>query len=228
MGEMDPIAIKFPLSGEWCAVNTPGHCVPSHGSDMLGQRFAYDFLQIDWNQESGYKWHRSSKFKSRFFGVALENALCWSQPIYSPFDAEVVQAYDGLKERNPAHFVKDVFLAIKNGLTVKASSNVDLIPMLGNYLILKNHQTYCLIAHAKCDSLRVKAGEKVYEGQALAEVGHSGNSTAPHLHFQLMDSPDLLNANGIPCAFKSYETYEHGKWTIVQNGVPGRRERIRA
>ena len=226
MSEPDPVAVNFPLKGEWCAVNTPGHCVPSHGTDMLGQRFAYDFFQIDWSQEKGYKWYRSPKWRSRLFGVPLEDALCWSQAIYSPFDAEVVEAYDGWKERNPAHIVRDLFLAIKNGVTAKPSSNSDLIPILGNYLILKSNETYNLIAHAKCGSLTVVAGDNVCAGQKLAEVGHSGNSTAPHLHFQLMDRSELLDAIGIPCSFNHYETYANGEWRVVRNGVPGRRERI--
>ncbi|WNO08625.1 M23 family metallopeptidase [Teredinibacter sp. KSP-S5-2] len=195
---------------------------------MLGQRFAYDFFQIDWSQESGYKWYRSPKWRSRLFGVPLIDSICYSQPIYSPFDAEVVETYDGLKERDPVHFLRDLFSVLKNGLTLNASCNADLIPALGNYIILKNHHTYCLIAHAKCGSIKVSTGDKIHTSQKLAEVGHSGNSTAPHLHFQLMDNPDLLRANGIPCSFISYEIHKDGKWTTVRNGVPGRRERIRA
>ena len=228
MIDRDAVAVRFPLKGEWCALNTPAHCVPSHGTDMLGQRFAYDFFQIDWNQKNGYKWYRSSKWRSRLFGVNLKDSFCWSEPIYSPFDAEVVEAYDGWKERDPAHIVRDLFLAIKNGLTAKPSSNAELIPMLGNYLILKSGETYSLIAHARCGSIEVAVGDMVRGGQKVAEVGHSGNSTAPHLHFQLMDRPELLNAEGIPCSFSFYETYAKGEWEPVQNGVPGRRERIRA
>lgn len=228
MNEKDAVPVKLPLVGEWCAFNTPGHRIPSHGTDLLGQRFAYDFFQIDWSREKGYKWHRSSRWKSFLNGVELEDALCWSQPIYSPFDAEVVEAYDGWKERNPAHLVLDVLRAITNGLTARPSSNIDLIPMLGNYVILKHREAYGLIAHAKCGSVQVAAGDKVCKGQKIAEVGHSGNSTAPHLHFQLMDSPELLKARGIPCCFDSYQTYANGEWKLIENGIPGRRERIRA
>jgi hypothetical protein len=35
-------------------------------------------------------------------------------------------------------------------------------------------------------------------------VGHTGNSTGPHLHFQLMGSADPLMAKGVPCAFAEY------------------------
>ena len=44
----DPVVVDFPLRGEgWMAVTTPAHRVPSHGTDMLGQRYAYDLLKVD-------------------------------------------------------------------------------------------------------------------------------------------------------------------------------------
>ena len=43
----DPVVVDFPLRGEGVAFNSPGDRVPSHGTDMLGQRFAYDFIRVD-------------------------------------------------------------------------------------------------------------------------------------------------------------------------------------
>ena len=42
---MDAVTVDFPLRGEWWAPNTPGSRVPSHGTDLLGQRYAYDFVR---------------------------------------------------------------------------------------------------------------------------------------------------------------------------------------
>ena len=58
-------------------------------------------------------------------------------------------------------------------------------------------------------------------------VGHTGNSTGPHLHFQLMGSADPLNATGVPSAFAEYLIQRGGRWERVQRGIPGRLERIR-
>lgn len=224
---MDPISVAFPLTGEWCAVNTPGHKVPSHGTDQLGQRYAYDFIKIDWRKEKGYKFYTTPLIRSILFGVALEDTYCWSQPILAPFDGEVIVAQDGLKERNPVHFVRDMAVVLKNSIFFRAKSNEELHPLLGNYLILKKDDgIYSLIAHAKNGSLKVSNGQRISEGQFLAEVGHSGNSTAPHLHFQLMDRPELLEAEGLPCCFKHYQRHDDRRWLQVTDGVPGRRERI--
>lgn len=226
--QIGTLTVRFPLSGEWCAVNTPGFKVPSHGTNQLGQRYAYDFFQIDWNRKNGYKFFRGSILKGVLFGVSLKDTYCWSKPIYAPFDGEVVEAKDGCKERNPVHILRDMAIVIKNGFIFKAESNEDLHSVLGNYIILKSGDTFALIAHAREGSLKVSNGEMVSEGQELAQVGHSGNSSAPHLHFQLMDNSNLLEAKGLPCCFKKYESYKNGKWETVINGIPGKRERIRA
>lgn len=40
-------AVGFPLRGEWWAVHTPAHRVPSHGTDFFAQRYAFDFARMD-------------------------------------------------------------------------------------------------------------------------------------------------------------------------------------
>jgi murein DD-endopeptidase MepM/ murein hydrolase activator NlpD len=76
-------------------------------------------------------------------------------------------------------------------------------------------------------SVAVEAGQTVLRGDLLGRVGHTGNSTSPHLHFQLMDSPELITAKGVPCAFRAYEVLRDGGWERVENGVPRKVDRIR-
>jgi murein DD-endopeptidase MepM/ murein hydrolase activator NlpD len=47
-------------------------------------------------------------------------------------------------------------------------------------------------------SLTVREGDRVHAGQPIARCGNSGNSSEPHLHFQLMDGPDPDAARGVP------------------------------
>lgn len=44
----------------------------------------------------------------------------------------------------------------------------------------------------------VKAGERVRRGDVLGHVGTSGNSSEPHLHFQVTDGASTFASNGLP------------------------------
>jgi murein DD-endopeptidase MepM/ murein hydrolase activator NlpD len=74
----------------------------------------------------------------------------------------------------------------------------------------------------------VTNGQRMSTGDLIGRIGHTGNSTSPHLHFQLMDSPDPMTAQGIACAFRAYEVERNGTWVRVNNGIPSRRERLRS
>ena len=49
MGELDAaVVVDLPLrGGEWTVGRTPAHRIPSHGTDLFGQRFAFDFVRTD-------------------------------------------------------------------------------------------------------------------------------------------------------------------------------------
>ena len=71
--------------------------------------------------------------------------------------------------------------------------------ILGNHVILGlGNGTYAAYAHLQRGSLTVREGDSVHAGQPLARCGNSGDSSEPHLHFQLMDGPDPDAARGVP------------------------------
>jgi hypothetical protein len=41
-----PVVVDFPLRGEWITPNSPGIKVSSHGTDLVGERCAYDFVGV--------------------------------------------------------------------------------------------------------------------------------------------------------------------------------------
>jgi murein DD-endopeptidase MepM/ murein hydrolase activator NlpD len=227
MSELDdPRVVEFPLRGEgWCAYNSPADRIPSHGTDMLGQRFAFDLMRFE--QRTGNRFHPAGVLRTLLFGVRTSECYGWGQPIHAPFDATVVEAVDGVPERAWIHPVRELLLVLRNALTYRPGTTA-LGPILGNHVILRNGDVYAGFAHLTTGSTAVVAGQEVRTGDLLGRVGHTGNSTAPHLHFQLMDSPDLLAAHGTPCAFRAYEVWRDGRWEPVERGIPARADRIRS
>ena len=53
------------------------------------------------------------------------------------------------------------------------------------------------IIYAHCNSLYVKEGDMVTQGQEIAEVGSTGNSTGPHLHFEIRISERTVDPQKI-------------------------------
>jgi murein DD-endopeptidase MepM/ murein hydrolase activator NlpD len=173
------------------------------------------------------RFYQPSPLHYLIFGVRLQDCVGWGQPIFSSTAGIVVQAEDGLPERNPVHLVRDFSILLKNARAINSKQTIDLRSLSGNFIIIETDDGYAVYAHAQTGSILVSPGDKVIPGQQLANVGHSGNSTAPHLHFQLMDHPDPLKAQGIPCSFRVYEVFHNGAWHPVQNGIPKATDRIR-
>lgn len=72
----------------------------------------------------------------------------------------------------------------------------------GNHVIIDiGDGRYAFYAHLKPGSPKARNGERVRRGQ----VGNSGNSTEPHLHFHLSDGNSPLGSEGVPYAHESFE-----------------------
>jgi hypothetical protein len=214
--------VEFPLRGEWTAINTPAHRIPSHGTDMFGQRYAFDFIRI--SRKPLMYLSSKSELHHAFGHVSVKECYGWAQPIYSPFDGEVVRVGDGWPEITELNSLRDSFNLLFHRPRINGD---DFRPLAGNYVIIHSERFSALLAHLRNGSVKVAAGQHVKTGDLLGEVGNSGNTTGPHLHFQLMKGDNPITANGLPCRFRSYETYRVKSWETVTNGIPDRLERIR-
>jgi hypothetical protein len=213
--------VEFPLRGEWTAINTPAHRIPSHGTNMLGMRYAFDFIRIS---RKPMRYLSSKNVLYHAFGhVSVKDCFGWSQPVYSPCEGEVVTMCDGWPDIMELNSLRDSFNALFR--TPKINGH-DFRPLAGNYAIIHSERFSALLAHLRNGSVKVAEGQHVKAGDLIGEVGNSGNTTGPHLHFQLMKGDNPFTAIGVPCRFRSYECYRRKAWVTVTNSIPGRLERI--
>ena len=89
--------------------------------------------------------------------------------------------------------------------------SVDSQHPTGNQLVIDiGGGRYLLMGHLRQDSITVHVGERVTEGQPIARVGKSGNSSHPHIHIQAQTLPtgiaDITTIDG-PKMVKTLHTY---------------------
>ena len=200
---------------------------PQPRDRRAGPAVAYDLIRID--HRRGFHLHPAGTLRWYLIGGRTRDCYGWGQPVHAAFGGTVARAVDGVPERHWVHAVRESCAAVKNLLLFSlVRCRLDPARLAGNHVIIGAEQTYALYAHLAPGSVAVRRGQQVRAGQMIGRVGHTGNSTAPHLHFQLMDSADPLTARGIPCAFAEYLIRRGGQWQRVQGGIPGRLERIRS
>ncbi|MGI8704566.1 MAG: M23 family metallopeptidase [Sphingomicrobium sp.] len=207
--------IDPPLRGSrWVATNgccdriTPhrGALITVNGVIQAPERFAIDWMQLD--------------DRNRMFEGDKETLASWpfyGAPIYSVADGTVVNFYDAVDEQvpgpNPA------------GVTTEAIGGNMLVVNIGD-------GAYAFYAHLQRGSLKAKLGDRVKAGQVLGLLGNTGNSTAPHLHFHVMDGPSPLNSNGLPYVFRRFtssgvipagdeDSLEEGKAANIESRLTG-------
>jgi murein DD-endopeptidase len=86
---------------------------------------------------------------------------------------------------------------------VSANPKHSLDEAAGNYISLDlGDGRFAIYEHLAPGSIRVAAGDRVRRGQVIASLGFTGDSTEPHLHFHVADSPSPLLGEGLPFEFE--------------------------
>jgi peptidase M23-like protein len=149
-----------------------------NGTFHLSQRFAIDWERID-DQGRIFRGDPKDPRSYRIYG----------ERVLAVADAIVVASRNDLPDQVPGK--------LPDGLPIDEAD--------GNFAILDiGGGAYALYAHMQPGSVRVSIGDRVRRGDPIGNVGNSGNSQAPHLHFHMMNAPSGLASNGIPYVFDAF------------------------
>ncbi|WP_405431946.1 M23 family metallopeptidase [Streptomyces anulatus] len=204
-----PVEVDPPVTGRWTALNSPADKVPSHGTHVYGQTYAIDIVAEPETGEGepsarpAFRWLWPVVRRNRAFPA-------FGAPLLAVADATVVRASDGQRD----HLSRNSLPALAYLMLIEGNvrSIVGAHRVIGNHVILDlGEGTFAVYAHVRRGSLQVKAGDRVRAGQWLGQVGNSGNTTEPHLHFHLMDGPDLDSARGVPFTWRGVGVPANGE-----------------
>lgn len=89
--------------------------------------------------------------------------------------------------RSSAHTGLDIAASTGTPVSVAASGTVTFSGWKGSYgkLIVVTHSNGVQTYYGHCSQLYASVGQTVSQGQKIAAVGSTGNSTGPHLHFEI-------------------------------------------
>lgn len=211
----EPVILSLPFTGRWRAINSPARRVPSHGSNLLGTRYAIDFVAVD---ERGRTAARRDL--GTFFGTEpADRFYAFGQPILAPADGTVVAVHDGEVDHE-ARRSQLSLVGYMLGQAGRLRAGVNAVA--GNHVViaLRDGTGFVALVHLRNGTVAVAIGDAVRMGQQLAECGNSGNSTQPHVHVQVASSPDMATAEGLPLAFRGYREWRRGTPVAYTTGIP--------
>lgn len=161
--------LSFPLrGGAFVIAQGGGNPLLNHHSSHPAQRHAADITAV-------------GPLGFRAFGILPDEPSRYrvhGADVVSPCAGEVRQVVDGLPDLSPP---------------MRDPENP-----AGNHILIACGEIEVTLAHLTPGSPAVSPSDAVAEGQHIAEVGNSGNSTEPHLHIHAVDP---ATGTGVPLAF---------------------------
>lgn len=159
-------------------------------------RFAIDWIRV--GPHGGFAGGKG-ELPSQWYGYGAD--------VLAVADATVASAGEGIAE--------------PPSLEQGAARKVPLEDAAGNYVSLDlGDGRFAFYEHLKPGSIHVKPGQHVARGDVIGQLGFTGESTGPHLHFHVSDANAPLAAEGLPYALASLRVV--GNYATIEDFAEGR------
>lgn len=182
--------LSLPFKGKWLVFWGGDTKELNQHHDVPNQKFAFDFLGAD---ETGKTRKGNDNTNEDYFAFGRE--------IISPADGNVTDVINGVRDNAPG--------------------SMNQYSAVGNAVIIQHRENeFSVLAHLKLDSIKVKVGDKVTRGQLIGLCGNSGNSSEPHLHYHLQNTPVIQDGTGIKCLFRKIKIIVDGQEQLKTDYSP--------
>ena len=174
------VRYSLPFHGAWTAVNGGVTKEYSHSWEINSQRYAYDFIILN---DEGKSYAGDATVAASYH--------CCGKEILAPADGVIVEVRTDCRDSK----------VMGGGKTDPLVKDIR-----GNYIVIQHAENeYSFLAHLMPDSVLVSAGDKVKWKQQIALCGNSGNTSEPHLHFQIQNGKSFYSSAGLPINFQNIE-----------------------
>lgn len=146
-------------------------------------RYAYDFVRVD---SSGAMHRADNKANEAYYGFGA--------PVAAPGSGTVTTVANEQPDNREGEDFFDPMKLRENPMG-----------LYGNHVVIDHgNGEFSLLGHLRQGSITVKVGDRVQQGQTVAQVGSSGSSYFPHLHYELRTGSTMM-VEGLPSYFKSFD-----------------------
>lgn len=183
-------ALSLPFKGRWKVLWGGDTEQLNRHHKVSNQKFAFDFLGAD------------DKARTRLgSGITNKHFFAFGREVLAPAAGIVTDVISGVRDNKPGSM--NPYFALGNAVFIQHAEN-----------------EVSVLAHLKFKSITVNVGDKVKAGQKIGLCGNSGNSSEPHIHFHLQNTPVIQDATGIKCYFRKISVIENGQKQSRENYSP--------
>jgi hypothetical protein len=136
-------------------------------------------------------------------GENLEDYEIFGKEVLAPGEGTIIQVINGSIDVNPGE--RDRSVGVGNAIIIDHGNG-----------------EYSLLCHFKHNSIKVKVGDEVKQGDIIGLCGNTGNTSQPHVHFNLQDGPLMHTAKALPAQFR--KIIANGE--IKENFEPIREDKV--
>ena len=219
INDKELLIVRFPFrEGIWFAGGGPSdssfHRIFSqkvqsnYNADLDGfilgfcnQRFAIDWIGLN----EKYQFYKSD-------GRTNEDFYGYGREVVAVANGKVIWVKDGIPDCIPPEFSDTLYRA-------ETALGNSILLDIGNDIVV-------FYAHLKLNSIKVNVGDIVNAGDIIGQVGSSGPSTGPHLHFDIRKKIFKPFMDGLNRFYSQSISYTFDKYELIGKGIEGENDNI--